>query len=150
MLAFSKLRSWVLSTRSLVLFALCFFVAACSEKPKDVTLADAEKAFASEDWGQATSISEELIVLGKSTGEAHFIIARVKTRRGDHDAAIAALDSALASGIPNKQVIVTSDEFLSLSQNPRFLMLLEKYDIQQDGASSGGTRIKAGDIEIEL
>jgi uncharacterized protein YoaH (UPF0181 family) len=135
-------RSWI---------ALIFLVAsACSQKPDEVSIADAQKSLASEDWSQAVSISEKLIALGKSTGEAHFVIARVRTRQGDQDAAIDALDAALSSGIPNKQVIATSDEFLSLSQNPRFLMLLEKYEIKSESSSSGSTRIKAGDIEIEL
>ena len=78
------------------------------------------------------------------------MIARVRTRQGSADAAIDALESALVSGLPNKQVIVDSDEFLSLSQNPRFLTLIEKYEIKSEQSSSGKTRIKAGDIDIEL
>ena len=124
---------------------------ACSNKSQlDPVIGDAQKAFASNDWTNTISISEKLISLDKSRGEAFFLIARVRTRQGSADAAIDALESALVSGLPNKQVIVDSDEFLSLSQNPRFLTLIEKYEIKSEQSSSGKTRIKAGDIDIEL
>lgn len=144
---------FILSLRVRLAFILMLFVAsACADKaPPEPAIGDGQKAFSAGNWSETVTISQRLISLGKSQSEAYFLIARVRTREGNPDAAIDALDAALMSGLPNKQVIVTSDEFLSLSQNPRFLMLLEKYDINSDSSSSDrGTRIKAGDIEIVL
>jgi hypothetical protein len=134
-----------------VLLAL-LLTAGCADKTSpEPSIGDAQKAFASGDFAQTVSISDKLIALGKTSGEAHFLVARVRTRQGNPDGAIDALEAALVAGLPNKQVIVTSDEFLSLSQNPRYLMLLEKYGIESGSDnSSTGPRIKAGDIEIEL
>jgi hypothetical protein len=145
--------SFVRSLRvRLAFFLMLLVTSACAEKaPPEPAISDAQKAFSAGNWTETVTISQRLISLGKSQSEAHFLIARVRTREGSADAAIDALEAALMSGLPNKQVIVTSEEFLSLSQNPRFLMLLEKYEIESGSSSSdGGTRIKAGDIEIEL
>jgi hypothetical protein len=140
--------------RHLIPLLLLGVLVACTEKAKEASIADAEKALSGGDYTAALTISKTLVSIDQSRPQAHVIIARVKARQGDVDGAIDSLEAALTSGLVDKSVVMTASEFLSLTQHPRFLMMVEQYGISQgsesqsDGAS--GTRIRAGDIEIEI
>lgn len=132
--------------------ALTLLLVGCTEGPKEPSLADAEKAFISGNYNETITISRSLITSGREVPEAHFMMARVLIRQGDADAAIDAIEEALASGLANPGERVVGADFSYLSQNPRYLMILERYELPMDSMSigSGKTRIRAGDIEIEL
>lgn len=132
--------------------ALALLVASCAESPKEPSLADAEKAFTSGNYTETITISRSLVTSGKDVPEAHFMLARVLIRQGNADAAIDAIEDALRSGLANPSERVVGADFSYLGQNPRYLMILERYGLSMDSMSigTGKTRIRAGDIEIEL
>lgn len=123
---------------------------ACTKPAPPPTLQDAEAAYEKGDFNVALTISNTMTSNGATAGQAYFIIAKVKSRQSNPDQAIEALRSALTAGIAEPRVAIKDAAFQGLQMNPRFLMLLEKFDLAEASETTkSGTKIRVGDIEID-
>lgn len=141
-------------------FAAVVFLAACGKQEEKApeTLDDAKAAYSKGDYELTIKITEKLKTSGATAADANFLRAEVHARQSQAETALDDLEAALAAGLATKSTVITESAFDSLRMHPRYLMLLERYEISAPNAAGAdaeshdgveSTHIKVGDIEID-
>ncbi|SJM62037.1 hypothetical protein FM111_08675 [Brevundimonas diminuta 3F5N] len=123
-------------------------VAEAAEATPDALLGAVENSLASMNYGEAARLAAEAQARFPGDHRLHAAAARAQARLGDAEASAAALQRAVAAGLPNAADVLAEPAFDAVRDHRAFASYRTRLAAKPTPNRQPTSHIRAGDVEI--